>query len=126
SSVDDPSIRIIFTVAESFYRIVARRSAGILKPADLRGKKIATPANTSAHYFLVKMLRLAKVREDEVTIVPITPVTLMTEALQKREIDAFSMWEPEPEKAIAAMGKDVIVLQDRVAYRELFNLQTTT
>ena len=27
-SVDDPGLRIIFTVAESFYRIVARRSAG--------------------------------------------------------------------------------------------------
>src|SRR5262245_20361784 len=35
-SADDPSVRIIFTVAESFYRIVARRSAGISKPADLR------------------------------------------------------------------------------------------
>jgi len=125
-SVDDPSLRIIFTVAESFYRIVARRSAGIRQAADLRGKRITTPRNTSAHYYLAKTLRLAKVSEDDVTLVPITPVTRMSAALQSREVDAVSMWEPESELAIAAVGDDAIVLQDRGVYRELFNLQTTT
>src|SRR5215471_6362990 len=39
-SVEDPSLRIILTEAESFYRIVARRSAGITSVRDLRGKKV--------------------------------------------------------------------------------------
>src|SRR5579872_3819453 len=39
-SVDDPNLRVIFTVAESFYRIVARRSSGIHRIADLKGKQI--------------------------------------------------------------------------------------
>jgi sulfonate transport system substrate-binding protein len=125
-SVDDPSVRIVFTVAESFYRIVARRSAGIRQVLDLRGKRIATPPNTSAHYYLAKTLRLANVSENDVIIVPITPLTRMSAALQNREVDAVSMWEPEPENAIAAVGDDAIVFQDRSVYRELFNLQTTT
>src|SRR5438046_8318835 len=55
-SVDDPDLRVIFTVAESFYRIVARKSAGIRRIADLKGKRITTPRNTSSHYLLVKLL----------------------------------------------------------------------
>jgi NitT/TauT family transport system substrate-binding protein len=41
-SVGNPDLRFIFTVAECPYRIVARRSAGIERLADLRGKRVAT------------------------------------------------------------------------------------
>ena len=125
-SVDDPSLRVIFTEAESFYRIVARRSAGIASVQDLRGKKIAIAPNTSAHYYLVKSLALAGVEENAVTVVPMTPLTRMSAALKNREVDAVSIWEPESENSAVALGADAIVLQDRSVYRELFNLQTTT
>jgi len=125
-SVDDPNLRVIFTVAESFYRIVARKSAGIQKVADLKGKRITTPRNTSAAYFLAKMLATANLTEADVTIVAITPVTDMSVALKDRRVDAIAMWEPESERAIAAVGDDAIVLQDRKVYRELFNLNTST
>ena len=58
-SVASPNLRIILTVAECSYRVVARRSAGIRRAADLRGKRIGTAANTSSHYYLAKMLRTA-------------------------------------------------------------------
>jgi NitT/TauT family transport system substrate-binding protein len=125
-SVDDPNLRVIFTVAESFYRIVARKSAGISKVSDLKGKRITTPRNTSADYYLARMLATANLTEADVTIVPITPVTEMSVALKDRRVDAIAMWEPESERAIAALGNDVIVLQDRSVYRELFNLNTST
>ena len=124
-SVDDPDLRVIFTVAESFYRIVARKSAGIRRVADLKGKRITTPPNTSAHYYLVKMLSAAHLSESDVTLVPVTPVTEMSTALKDGRVDAISMWEPESERAIAAVGADAIVFQDRAVYRELFNLNTS-
>jgi NitT/TauT family transport system substrate-binding protein len=124
-SVDDPDLRVIFTVAESFYRIVARRSAGIRGVTDLKGKRVTTPRNTSAHYFLVKMLATAKLSEADVTVVPITPLTDMSGALKDGRVDAVAMWEPEAERAIAALGSDAAVLQDRRVYRELFNLNTS-
>src|SRR5512140_2096472 len=49
-STANPEIRVILTVAEYGYRIVARRSAGIQAAVDLRGKKIATSLNRSAHF----------------------------------------------------------------------------
>jgi NitT/TauT family transport system substrate-binding protein len=125
-SVADPSIRIIFTVAESFYRIVARRSAGIRQVADLRGKKITTSANTSAHYYLSKMLAAGNLTEADVTVMPITPLNKMPAALKNHEVDAVAIWEPESENSAIELGSDAIVFQDRSVYRELFNLQTTT
>lgn len=125
-SITDPSLRIILTEAESFYRIVARRSAGIASVKDLRGKKIAIAPNTSAHYYLVKSLALAGVEENAVTVAPVMPLTLMPTALKNREVDAVAIWEPESANSAAALGKDAIILQDRRLYRELFNLQTST
>jgi NitT/TauT family transport system substrate-binding protein len=125
-STADPSLRVIFTEAESFYRIVARRSSRISSVKDLRGKKIAIAPYTSAHYYLVKSLALAGVEENAVTVEPITPITRMSTALKNREVDAVAIWEPESENSVLAVGSDAIVLQDRSVYRELFNLQTST
>ena len=124
-SVDDPDLRVVFTVAEGFYRIVARKSAGIRRIEDLKGKRITTPRNTSAHYFLVKMLATGHLSESDVTLVTVDPVTEMSKALKDGRVDAIAMWEPESERAIAAVGSDAIVLQDRRVYRELFNLNTS-
>src|SRR5262245_1136226 len=41
NSVADPRIRIILTLAECRYRIIASRSAGIRRIGDVRGTKVA-------------------------------------------------------------------------------------
>lgn len=127
-SVDHPDLRIVLTVAEGLYRIVARRSAGIGSLPDLRGKKIATIATTSSGYYLHKMLGTAGMSIDDVTVVPINPLSKMPAALANREVDAVTIWEPEVENAATAVGADAIEfqkVQQRTVYRELFNLNTT-
>jgi NitT/TauT family transport system substrate-binding protein len=123
-SVESPDLRVVMTVAECEYRIVARRSAGISRLADLRGRKVGTPANTSAEYYLAKMLRTVKLDEPDVTVVPLA-VSDMAAAMKRGDVDAVSGWEPGSEDSIAALGADAIVFQDRPVYRELFNLNTT-
>lgn len=122
-TVDDPSLRIILTVTENFYRVVARKSAGIKTVADLKGKRIAVPRNTSAHYFLYKTLTKAGISESDVTIAPIAD---MVNAFKEGRIDAVAMWDPEPARVIMEIPDDTIVLQDKSVYREVFNLNTTT
>lgn len=124
-SVANPELRVVMTVAECWYRIVGRRSAGIQHLRDLRGKKVGTPANTSAEYYLSKMLATVKLRESDVTVVPM-PVPDMAAAMKRGDVDAISGWEPGSEDAITALGADAAVFQDRSVYRELFNLNTTT
>src|SRR5438477_7157435 len=55
NSIAEPGIRIVLTLAEARYRIVARQSAGIRRIQDLRGKKVAATVNTSSQYYLREM-----------------------------------------------------------------------
>lgn len=135
-SVTNPDLRIIMTVSESFYRLVGRRSVGISKLSDLKGKRVLVPRLTSAHYYLVAMLRSAGLKEEDVTLVtlPAPPQAVagqaapapsrfrMAEALARGDADVMATFEPEPEVAVHLLGKDAIVLQDRKVYREAFNL----
>ncbi|MES2625257.1 MAG: ABC transporter substrate-binding protein [Pseudomonadota bacterium] len=128
-SITNPDMRIIMTVTESFYRLVARRSAGIETLADLKGKRVMLPANTSANYYLVAMLRTVGLTDEDVVIVPLpaaqgdqTGMDQMSDALKRGDVDVISIWEPEPEDAIEQLGDDAIVFQDRSVYREVFNL----
>jgi ABC-type nitrate/sulfonate/bicarbonate transport system substrate-binding protein len=122
-STANPEIRVILTVAEYSYRIVARRSAGIRTAADLRGKKIATSLNSSAHFYIVKTLRGVGLSEKDVTVVGVSP-TDMPAALTRGDVDAVSIWEPAAEMSVRALGADASILQGP-AYRERFNLNTT-
>ena len=122
---DNPNVRLLFTLVDGNYRIVAKRSAGIARLADLKGKRIVVPRNTSANYYLVAMLRTVGLQESDVTLVT-APATAMAAAMVKGEADAISMWEPESENAVRAIGKDAIIFQDNKVYRELYSVYSTT
>ena len=124
-SVKNPDVRIIMTVAEGLYRIVARRSAGINTVADLKGKRIATLTLTSSGYFLSKMLGTAGLTTDDVTVVEMQPLQKMVEAIDRKEVDAIAIWEPHSENAARVLGADAIAFSGKGIYRELFNLNTT-
>src|SRR5262245_25740115 len=81
---DNPNVRLLFTMIDGNYRIVAKRSAGINRLADLKGKRVVVPRDTSANYFLVAMLRTAGLQESDVTLVT-APATAMATAMVKGE-----------------------------------------
>jgi NitT/TauT family transport system substrate-binding protein len=120
-----PNVRMLFTVTEGLYRLVARKSAGINAVKDLRGKKIITPRNTSAHYHLFKWLVSGGLQESDVTIVPVD-ASQMAAAIARREADAISMWEPQSQDAADALGADATIFEDRARYRERFSLYSST
>jgi NitT/TauT family transport system substrate-binding protein len=124
-SATSPNIRIVLTVAECYYRIVARRSAGITRLADLKGKKVGTALSTSAHYFLARMAHKAGFSESDVTAIAVA-LPDMPAAVMGGDVDAIAIWEPQAYNSEQMLGADAIVFQDRSVYRELFNLNTTT
>jgi NitT/TauT family transport system substrate-binding protein len=128
-SVGNPDLRFIFTVAECPYRIVARRSAGIGRLADLRGKRVATQLESSGEFFLDAMLRTVGLTVEDVVLEHFMantekPISMVPEALKRGTIDAVALWEPQPQRARAAIGADAIEFQDPAAYTEKFNLCT--
>ena len=124
-SVENPNLRIVLGVSEGLYRIVARRSAGIARVADLKGKRVATIPQTSSGYFLHRMLAKEGLSFADIVARPIVPLAGMTEALRKGEVDAVVIWEPESENAAQVLGSDLIEFSGEGVYRELFNLNTT-
>jgi NitT/TauT family transport system substrate-binding protein len=125
NSLTEPRLRIILTLAECRYRIIARRSAGIRRISDLRGKKVAVTANTSSHYFLHRMLLSAHVDEAGIQLVALEGRD-MPAALENRTVDAVSIWEPHAENSLRELGSDAVVFEDASAYTERFNLNTRT
>jgi NitT/TauT family transport system substrate-binding protein len=128
-SVEHPDLRFIFTVAECPYRIVARRSAGIARLSDLRGKRVGTQLESSAEFFLDAMLRTVALTAEDVVRVPFmahteAPISRIPEALQTGRIDAVALWEPQVERAKVALGADAIEFYDPAVYTEKFNLCT--
>lgn len=123
NSTGEAGMRIVLTLAECRYRIIARRSAGIRRIADLRGKRIATTVNTSAHYYLAGMLRGAGLAESDVRMVALEGQE-MPAALEKGSVDAVSIWEPHAQSSMDVVGADAVVFEDASVYKERFNLNT--
>ena len=125
NSIAQPELRIVLTLSECRYRMIARRSAGITTIADLRGKRIAQTPGTSSQYFLADMLAQGGLSVADVTLVTLEGPD-MPAAIVAKQIDAMAMWEPHAQNAISMLAEDHIVLTHPNAYFERFNLNTTT
>ncbi|WP_018298148.1 ABC transporter substrate-binding protein [Corynebacterium lubricantis] len=74
--------------------LVARDSTGIVSIQDLRGKRIATGANSTSHYSLLKTLEAEGIDpSNDVELVFLTPDTLPG-AWASGDIDAAYIWGP--------------------------------
>lgn len=125
NSAADPRLRIVVTLADCRYRIVARRSSGITRLTDLRGKRVGATVNTSSQYYLAGMLHKAGLGETDIRFVNIEGQD-MPDALKNNAVDAVSIWEPHAQNSLEALGKEAVVFQDAGVYREQFNLNTRT
>lgn len=128
------NLRIIYTVAEVAYRLVARSSAS--SATALKGKRIGTMPGTSAAYFVERILQdVGGLAPSDYTVVsgnicmaaPCGAGTLPY-MLAHGTIDAAGMWEPTMQLALDALagaGVPHTVFQNGSVYSEIFNLHST-
>ncbi len=92
--------------------LVARRGAGINRPADLIGKRVATPFVSSSHYSLLAALRHWRIDPASVQIFNLSPPQIAA-AWARHDIDAAYVWDP----ALGQLKADgrVMVGSDQVA-----------
>ena len=86
-------VAFVLDVAGDNEALVARNGAGIKDVAGLRGKKVATPFASTAHYSLLAALDRAGVKESEVTIVDLEPQDILA-AWSRGDLDAAYSWLP--------------------------------
>lgn len=114
---------IVATLSQSARQIklVARAAGGTLAPEQLRGRRIATVAGTSAQYFLDAWLLYHGLDPRGIEPVALPPDRLVG-ALQRREVDAVVIWEPIASAARAALGAEAAALPSPRVYTQHFSL----
>ena len=87
-------------------QLVVRNGSGVNSLADLKGKKVATPFVSTAHYQLLAALTDAKVNPKEVQILNMRPPEIAA-AWERGDIDATFIWDPVLTK-VKGNGKVII------------------
>lgn len=86
-------LKIIALSASVQLGILVHPGSGITDVKDLRGKKIAVLAGTSAHYGLLNALKKVGLTKQDVSIVDMTPPDARS-AFDSNKIDAWAIWPP--------------------------------
>ena len=87
--------------------LVAKNGSGINTVADLKGKKIAMPFNSTTHFHTMVALEQAKVNPADVQILNMRPPEVRA-AWQRGDIQATFIWDP----VLAEVKKDGKVITD--------------
>jgi len=116
----DFSIFAIFVYSYDDVKVIARKDKGITTAADLRGKKIGTPAGTTGQFFVEAFLIHNGIPSSEVEVIDIAPSDLPS-ALENNQVDAIVIWEPHGYNARKLLGDKAIRLPSSDVYKETFN-----
>jgi taurine transport system substrate-binding protein len=73
--------------------LIATKDSGITKLEDVKGKRIAVPVGSTAHYSLMGGLAHMGIAETDVTIVNL-PADQIAAAWDSGQVDAAFIWEP--------------------------------
>ncbi len=109
--VDFEAFMVDFVIGES-ESLIVRDGTGIDSLEDLKGKRVATPVGSTAHFSLMGALKHAGINENELTIMGMPPDQI-TAAWQQEAIDAAFVWPPA-QTEILKTGKR-LVGADKVA-----------
>ena len=110
--------------AENDVGIVGKRSRGIAKPEDLKGKRIGVPTGTAGHFYLDALLVHHHLSIADVAVRDL-PTDGMAMALKSGEIDAASTWEPFVGQLQSQLGSDGVSFPAGDIYKPTMNLSTT-
>jgi taurine transport system substrate-binding protein len=86
-------VAFVLDVAGDNEALVARNGAGVTDVAGLRGKKVAAPFASTAHYSLLAALNQAGLKESDLTIVDLEPQDIQA-AWTRGDLDAAYTWLP--------------------------------
>lgn len=91
--VDIEAFMLDFVIGDG-EALVVRDGSGIETLADLKGKRVATPVGSTAHFSLMGALKHAGVEEGDLTIMNMSPDQELA-AWKQDAIDAAYIWPPQ-------------------------------
>ena len=91
--------------------MVVRKAANIKKPADFKGKKVATPFGSTSHFRLLGFLKVNNLTQKDVTVLDMKPDAQVA-AWTRGDIDASYVWSPAKSKMLDAGGEIFTTYKD--------------
>ncbi|OYY64821.1 MAG: hypothetical protein B7Y51_03950 [Burkholderiales bacterium 28-67-8] len=118
-----PDLAIFATLSSSTtgQKIIVRKGSGIRSAQQLVAKRVATPPNSSAHYYLDSALVMNGIDPAQVAV-QYLPADEVGAALVAGDIDAAVIWEPYAHQALKALGAQGELLPNVPVYTSRFNL----
>jgi len=101
--------------------VLARPNAGIIKAADVKGKRIGFTPGTTSDFFLDSFLTAQGLTRQEIAPVPLKPDE-MQDAMLTRKVDAVSTWNYPLTQIRQTLGAPAVIFYDRQIYTETFNI----
>ena len=99
-------VAFVLDVAGDNEALVARNGSGVNTIADLKGKRVATPFASTAHYSLLAALAQNNLSPKDVQLVDLQPQAILA-AWERGDIDAAYTWLPTLDD-LRKTGKDLI------------------
>lgn len=103
--------------------IVARQDRRIMKPSDLKGKKIGLALHSKSHFFTEAFLVAHGINRKQVKIINLNPDEIV-DALGTGRVDAVSTWNPILAQLIKRLGNNGRVFYGENFYAENFCVAT--
>ncbi len=104
------SVAFILSVAGDNEALVARNGTGIESVADLKGKRVATPFASTAHYSLLAALDQAGLSASDVQLIDLQPQAILA-AWERGDIAAAYTWLPTLAQ-LSETGKTLITSRE--------------
>jgi NitT/TauT family transport system substrate-binding protein len=99
-----PDLRIPATISMvSNHDLVVRKDRGIVRPQDLKGKRVAVTRGSSSEFFFYTYLIFNRIPAGSVNVVYQTP-SEMVKAMADGTIDAAVSWPPYPAEMAKRLG----------------------
>lgn len=89
-------------------RLIAK--SGINNVAELKGKRVAYPPGSTAHYALMAALKVNNIAPNQVTLVSLTPADMVA-AWKRGDIDAGYVWGPFSHTMEGDGGKEILATE---------------
>jgi NitT/TauT family transport system substrate-binding protein len=122
AALDAKPLAVVATLCEAdrMIRIIARKDRGIAKAEDLKGRRVALTAGTTAEFYLDILLTTSSIDPRAVRIVDLPPDGVVR-ALINGEVDAASIWSPHTAVLLRELGRNGTVLDEPGLYTMTWN-----
>ena len=105
-------------------KVLLPKSSTIQSFAELKGKRIVLNRGSNVHYLLVKLLEKHQLNYSDVQVIYLPPSDARA-AFESGSVDAWVIWDPFAQAAIAQIGARVLVDAKGLAHNYNFYLSTS-